>query len=72
MTGLIDFGDEDFPLTIDSREQLESALRLFISGIDYDIHKGYESDEETGEDTYWEVTEDFLVALGQVEGNVDD
>lgn len=41
-------------------EQTQAALRRFLADIDYDLHKSYEADEETGEDTYPELTAKFL------------
>lgn len=43
------------------RARLEETLRaLMAADVDYDIHKGYERDEETGEDTYHELVDAFL------------
>ena len=46
---------------------VEAALRKFIADVDYDIHKAYESDEETGEDTYDELAETFIHYFQQAE-----
>lgn len=51
-----------FPLTIATAEELDATLRRFIADVDYDIHKNYENDEETGEDTYDQVAEAFMLA----------
>ena len=51
---------------------VESALRHVISDIDYDIHKSIEADEETGEDGYPELTEQFIDHYGSVQGNKTD
>lgn len=41
--------------------RLESTLREFVSAeIDYDIHKNLEADEETGDDSYPELTKKFI------------
>ena len=42
---------------------LEKQLRAFVSDLDYDIHKNLECDEETEEDRYPELAENFLAAL---------
>ncbi len=41
-------------------ERVETALRHTIATLDYDLHKSLECDEQTGEDTYDEVTNTFL------------
>jgi hypothetical protein len=33
-------------------EQVEAALRKYLAILDYDLHKGIECNEETGEDDY--------------------
>jgi hypothetical protein len=38
------------------------ALREVIAGADYDLHKAYECDEETGEDNYSELVDVFVRA----------
>jgi hypothetical protein len=43
-------------------ERVDRALRNIIARLDYDLHKGIERDEETGEDTYHEVVADFVKA----------
>lgn len=41
--------------------RLESTLREFVSlHVDYDIHKDFEHDEETGEDSYPKLTKEFI------------
>jgi hypothetical protein len=41
--------------------RVEATLRDFISvHVDYDIHKNFESDEETGEDAYGELAKEFI------------
>lgn len=42
--------------------RVDAALRHVISNLDYDIHKALERNEETGEDTYHEIVEQFTVA----------
>lgn len=42
-------------------KKVEATLREFISGeVDYDIHKQFEHDEETGEDSYPDLAERFI------------
>lgn len=42
-------------------QKVEATLREFISGeVDYDIHKQFEHDEETGEDSYPDLAERFI------------
>lgn len=40
--------------------RLESALRMYIAELDYDIHKGIENGEEDGLDHYHEEVDFFL------------
>jgi hypothetical protein len=40
--------------------RLESALRMYVAELDYDIHKGIECHEEDGLDRYPEEVEFFL------------
>ncbi|WP_371666030.1 hypothetical protein OG306_33425 [Streptomyces sp. NBC_01241] len=40
--------------------RLESALRMYVSELDYDIHKGIENGEEDGLDHYSEEVDYFL------------
>jgi hypothetical protein len=40
--------------------RLESALRMYVSELDYDIHKGIENGEEDGLDHYHEEVDYFL------------
>ncbi|MEQ4566216.1 hypothetical protein [Paenarthrobacter sp. CAP02] len=42
--------------------RVDRALRLLISDIDYDTHKSLENDEETGEDSYPELVQDFIIS----------
>jgi hypothetical protein len=44
------------------RAAVDAALRKVIEHLDYDLHKQLESDEETGEDTYAEHVDRFLVS----------
>ena len=44
-------------------KKVESALRSLISDLDYDMHKYLERDEETGEDHYPEIAENFAKML---------
>lgn len=42
-------------------KRVEEALRAFIADeVDYDIHKSFESDEETGLDSYPDLAEAFI------------
>lgn len=41
-------------------EQVESALQSVISHLDYDLHKNLLVDEESGENSYPELAEDFI------------
>lgn len=41
-------------------QRVEKALRELISRVDYDTHKYIECDEETGEDGYPDLVEDFI------------
>lgn len=43
---------ENEPVVIVNQGDVEAALRLVLSELDYDLHKSIESDEETGEDNY--------------------
>lgn len=43
-------------------ERVDRALRAVIADLDYDLHKGLEEDEETGEDTYHETVAAFVKA----------
>lgn len=48
------------------RSVLDPAVRALVNEIDYDVHKRYECNEETGEDTYPELVatfEDILRAI---------
>lgn len=47
--------------------RVERALRKVIAHLDYDLHKGLESDEETGEDTYGEVVARFVAAYEEAD-----
>ncbi|MGC9439314.1 hypothetical protein [Streptomyces sp. WG5] len=40
--------------------RLESALRMYVSELDYDIHKNLENGEEDGLDHYHEEVDYFL------------
>lgn len=40
--------------------RLESALRMYIAELDYDIHKSIESPEDGGEDRYPKEVNFFL------------
>jgi hypothetical protein len=40
--------------------RLESALRMYVSELDYDIHKGIQNGEEDGLDHYPEEVDFFL------------
>lgn len=41
-------------------ERVESALRMYVAELDYDIHKGIQCGEEDGLDRYPEEAEYFL------------
>jgi hypothetical protein len=43
-------------------EKVDKALREVIAVLDYDLHKSLESDEQTGEDTYYEEVIRFITA----------
>lgn len=47
-------------MTALNRAAVESALRNLLAHLDYDLHKSIERDEETGEDTYPGVVDDFI------------
>lgn len=49
-------------------DRVESALRDLISYVDYDLHKQLESDEETGEDIYPELVQQFIDSYEDAEG----
>lgn len=42
--------------------RVDRALRYVIARLDYDLHKGLECSEETGEDTYHEEVASFMKA----------
>lgn len=41
---------------------VETALREVINDLDYDLHKNIECDEETGDDTYPDIANNFIRA----------
>jgi hypothetical protein len=41
-------------------ERVDRALRNLIEYIDYDLHKSWECDEETGEDDYHILVKTFI------------
>lgn len=41
-------------------ERLDSALRMYVAELDYDIHKGIQNSEEDGLDHYPEEVDFFL------------
>lgn len=43
-------------------KRVDAALRAVLSLADYDLHKQYQRDEETGEDNYHELVTEFLAA----------
>ena len=43
-----------------NRSAVDAALRKVFSWADYDLHKGIERDEDTGEDTYDEHVDRFI------------
>lgn len=47
------------------RAAVDKALRKVIEFADYDLHKGIEHDEETGEDTYGEHVDRFIAEYGK-------
>lgn len=40
--------------------RVDAALRALISDLDYDLHKNIECDEETGEDGYPDLVDEFV------------
>jgi hypothetical protein len=47
-------------------ERVEATLRNFVSlHVDYDIHKSFEQDEETGEDAYPDLAQRFVELYGK-------
>ncbi|MFC5268497.1 hypothetical protein ACFPJ1_40865 [Kribbella qitaiheensis] len=53
------------------RAAVDKALRKVISFADYDLHKGIECDEETGEDTYAEHVERFMAAYTEAQAELN-
>jgi hypothetical protein len=51
-----------------NRNAVLYALKQVISDLDYDLHKNLEEDEETGNDGYPELLEEFLEAYDSYEG----
>lgn len=47
-------------ITDEERTLVEATLREWVTGLDYDLHKSLECDEETGKDTYPQLTLWFL------------
>lgn len=47
------------------RQAVDAALRKVIGHLDYDMHKGLERDEDTGEDTYSEHVDRFIAAYAE-------
>lgn len=47
------------------RSAADKALRKVIEFADYDLHKGIEHDEETGEDSYAEHVDRFIAEYGK-------
>jgi hypothetical protein len=43
-----------------NRDAVEVALRNLLAHLDYDLHKSIERSEDTGENTYPEVVDDFI------------
>lgn len=41
-------------------ERVESALKSVVAHLDYDLHKNLLADEETGENSYPELTQNFI------------
>lgn len=50
------------------RAAVDAALRQVIGHLDYDLAKGLECDEETGEDTYSVHVDRFVEEYGKVAG----
>lgn len=48
------------------RSAVDAALRQVFSWADYDLHKGIECDEDTGEDTYGEHVDRFIAEYDKV------
>ncbi|MFE8916828.1 hypothetical protein [Streptomyces globisporus] len=49
--------------------RLESALRMYVAELDYDIHKNIENNEEDGLDHYPDEVDLFLRCWETAEGN---
>lgn len=52
-----------------TRAQYEKALRAIFAQEDYDLHKGIERDEETGEDGYPKLAEQFEQLVAEAGDN---
>jgi hypothetical protein len=50
------------------RRAVDAALRQVIATLDYDLHKGLESDEMTGDDQYGEHVDRFIAAYADALG----
>lgn len=48
--------------------RVRAALEFVITGLDYDLHKSIECDEETGEDTYPVFVDNFIDAYNKADG----
>lgn len=57
---VVDLEDEVKKLQELDPSRLESALRMYIAELDYDIHKNLENGEEDGLDHYQEEVDYFL------------
>lgn len=55
--------DQPQPAVTITVSQLETALRSWLTDVDYDIHKAMQCDEETGEDTYPDEAETVFAHL---------
>lgn len=51
-------------------KRLDRVLRDFLADVDYDLHKSWECDEETGEDCYHVLVESFNDTWAWEEGDV--
>ncbi len=53
----------DEPRIVVTVDDVEAALRNYLAHLDYDLHKGIERNEETGEDTYDAEAADLFARL---------
>jgi hypothetical protein len=51
------------------RAAVDAALRQVVAELDYDLHKGLQCDEETGEDVYGVHVDRFIREYGKAAGD---